>query len=206
MSYTDHRLGQERLHGVANCPHCGVASPLLQLVWKSQYATERNDGGPYSKWAAFRCTSCGHIVTAKGAENAGVDNPLVVEIFPDVWQVDELVPERVRNYLSQAHNTLAAPDASVVMSAASIDAMLKDNELTEGSLYNRIDEAVAKGILTQIMADWAHRVRLDANNPRHADNNTPHMSRDDAQRAFDFANALTEYLYLLPSRMPPEEA
>jgi len=90
------------------------------------------------------------------------------------------------------------------MSASSIDAMLKDNNLSEGSLYTRIDQAVTNGILTQKMADWAHRVRLDANNPRHADASTPHMTADDAKRAFDFANALTEYLYLLPSRMPPE--
>ena len=154
-------------------------------------------------WAAFRCTTCGHIVTAKGEEGANEGNPLIAEIFPDIWQLDEVVPERVRNYLNQAHRTLSAPDASVVMSASSIDAMLQDNGLVDGSLYNRIDQAVTNGILTQKMADWAHRVRLDANNPRHADASIPHMSADDAKRAFDFANALTEYLYMLPSRMPP---
>jgi len=137
-------------------------------------------------------------------EGEKVANPMVAKIFPDVWHVSELVPERVRNYLAQAHHTLSAPDASVVMSASSIDAMLKDNGLSEGSLYSRIERAVTDGILTQKMADWAHRVRLDANNPRHADNQTPHMTTEDAKRAFDFANALTEYLYLLPSRMPPE--
>jgi len=142
-------------------------------------------------------------VTAKGEEGANENNPFVVEIFPDIWQVDELVPERVRNYLTQAHGTLSAPDASVVMSASSIDAMLKDNGLAEGTLYIRIGQAVTNGIITQKMADWAHRVRLDANNPRHADDQTPHMTAEDARRAFDFANALTEYLYLLPSRMPP---
>lgn len=138
-------------------------------------------------------------------EGANIANPHIVEIFPDVWEVSEIVPERVRNYLEQAHRTLGAPDASVVMSASSIDAMLKDHGLEDGTLYARIDQAVVDGVLTQKMADWAHRVRLDANNPRHADNSTPHMSADDAKRAFDFANALTEYLYILPSRIPAEE-
>jgi len=92
------------------------------------------------------------------------------------------------------------------MSASSIDAMLKDHDLTEGSLYTRIEKAVVDGILTQKMPDWAHRVRLDANNPRHADAATPPMTDEDARRAFDFAKVLTEYLYLLPSRMPPEES
>ncbi|WP_369126389.1 DUF4145 domain-containing protein [Roseovarius nitratireducens] len=99
---------------------------------------------------------------------------------------------------------MRAPDASVVMSASSIDAMLKDHGLENGSLYTRIDEAVTQGLITQKMADWAHRVRLDSNNPRHADTTTPHMADEDAKRAFDYAKALTEYLYLLPSRMPPK--
>lgn len=126
------------------------------------------------------------------------------QIFPDIWQVDANVPARVSTYLNQAHKTLAAPDASVIMSAASIDAMLKDKGLEEGSLYKRIDQAVEDGLLTSTMAEWAHRVRLDANNPRHADAETPHMTADDAQRAFEFANALIQYLYVLPSKMPPK--
>ncbi len=204
MSYRNHRMGNHLL-GISNCPHCGISAPLLMRCWSSDGPLARNDGGIPSRWAVYRCNSCGHIVSAKGRPNENVSNALVDQIFPDVWQVDEIVPARVRNYLHQAHQTLASPDASVVMAASSIDAMLKDNGLTDGSLYSRIEKAVADGILTQNMAEWAHRVRLDSNNPRHADEDTPHMSIDDARRAFDFANALTEYLYLLPSRMPPKE-
>lgn len=165
----------------------------------------RSDGRKTSVWAVFSCSACGHLVTAKGSAGDSNLNPYVVSIFPDVWEIAEVVPARVRNYLVQAHKTLSAPDASVVMSASSIDAMLKDHGLDKDSLYVRISEAVTKGILTENMAEWAHRVRLDANNPRHADTTTPHMSPIDAKRAFDFANALAEYLYLLPSRMPPEK-
>lgn len=205
MSYRHHRMS-DLLKDVQNCPHCGIASPLLQTVWQSEMQIPRSDNGRPSIWAAYRCTTCGQIVTAKGREGDGESNPMIVQIFPDIWEVSDLVPERVRNYLAQAHRTLSAPDASVVMSASSIDAVLKDNNLTEGSLYKRIDQAVKDGILTQKMADWAHRVRLDANNPRHADEQTPHMTSEDAKRAFDFANALTEYLYLLLSKMPPNNS
>jgi hypothetical protein len=152
----------------------------------------------------FSCTACSGIVSAKAPVPNKGGHPYIMEIFPDIWHVSEVVPERVGNYLDQAHKTLSAPDASVLMSASSIDAMLKEHNLNEGSLYSRIDEAVTQGLITQKMADWAHRVRLDANNPRHADLTTPHMTAEDAKRAFDFANALTEYLYLLPSKMPPE--
>ena len=159
---------------------------------------------PGSTWAAFSCTTCSQVVTAEGYPGVGPKSS-ILHIYPEVWEPDEVLPERVRNYITQAYRTRHAPDASVVMSASSIDAMLKDNGLSDGSLYARIAKAVTEGILTTRMADWAHRVRLDANNPRHADDQTPHMTNEDAQRAFDFAKALTEYLYVLPSRMPPEQ-
>lgn len=195
-----------QLLGVDNCPHCGVASPLLLRLWNSDRPVSRSDGGESSFWSVFQCTTCGHLVSAKGVPGLPKEIAPVSEIFPDIWEVSDVVPDRVSTYITQAHRTLHAPDASVVMSASSIDAMLKDHRLDEGSLYSRIDKAVEAGVLTQTMADWAHRVRLDANNPRHADDTTPHMTQDDAQRAFEFAKALTEYLYVLPSRMPPKAA
>jgi hypothetical protein len=84
-----------------------------------------------------------------------------------------------------------------------IDAMLEEKSLREGSLYQRIDKAVEAGLITKSMADWAHRVRLDANDIRHADETSADMTWDDAARAFGFAEALAEILYVPPSRMPP---
>jgi hypothetical protein len=80
--------------------------------------------------------------------------------------------------------------------------MLKDMDLHDGSLYERINRAVERGLITKGMADWAHRVRLNANNPRHADDKRPHLTHADAKRAFDYAVALAEILYVLPIRMP----
>lgn len=204
MSYEDLPMGPELLN-VSNCPHCGVASPYLPQVWQPKSPLVPTNGGRSIVWAVYACRSCGSLITAKAHPGYETFNAPIQKIFPEVWQVPELVPEKVRGYLEQAHRTLHAPDASVVMSASSIDAMLKDHGLTDGTLYRRIDQAVTDGLITQKMAEWAHRVRLDSNNPRHADENVPNMSAEDARRAFDYANALTEYLYLLPSRMPPAE-
>jgi len=131
-----------------------------------------------------------------------VSNPIIEECFPPAWTPSSALPTRVAHYLKQARQTMASPDASVVMSASAIDAMLKEHELKDGSLYKRIDDAVTQGILTKGMAQWAHRVRIDSNNPRHADEEAAPMSLEDARRAFDFAEALAEILFVLPSRMP----
>jgi hypothetical protein len=51
------------------------------------------------------------------------------------------------------------------------------------------------------MAAWAHEVRLDANEQRHADEELPLPAEDDAQRAIGFAVALGEILFVLPAKV-----
>ena len=203
MHFTDYKFGGQLL-GIDNCPHCNVSKPLLRRVFSlvENQIAPRGDGGPPSGWSVYRCTSCGYLVTAKGQESDTGPHPYVETIFPPLWSVNECVPTRVALYLVQAHRTLSSPDASVIMSASSIDAMLKDHDLPEGTLRERIDIAVQQSILTQRMADWGHRVRLEQVNYKSASVDAPPMEYADAKRAFDFANALTEYLYVLPSRIP----
>ena len=176
------RIGDQLL-GLSNCPHCGTAHPTLKSAWHSQQPTYRADSLSPSIWAAYGCTSCGSIVTAKGKPGATESNPFIVAIFPAPWEADATIPARVAKYLKQAKGTLSSADASVLMSAAAIDAMLKDKNVNSGSLNQRIDEAVRVGLITNGMAEWAHRVRLDGNDSRHADAASPDLSWDDAQRA-----------------------
>ena len=87
------------------------------------------------------------------------------------------------------------------MCASAIDAMLKDKGLKEGRLYDRIDQAATKHLITPDMAKWAHQVRLDANDQRHADEAAPLPSQKDAGLCLSFALALAEVLYVIPARV-----
>ena len=49
------------------------------------------------------------------------------------------------------------------------------------------------------MSEWAHEVRLDANDERHADETAPLPNEDDAQRCIDFTKALALFLFVLPT-------
>ena len=51
------------------------------------------------------------------------------------------------------------------------------------------------------MAQWAHQIRLDANEQRHADKDIGLPTQDEAKLTFDFAMAFAEYLFVLPSRV-----
>jgi len=106
--------------------------------------------------------------------------------------------------LEQAIETLSSPDAAAMVAGSAVDAMLKFLGYTEGSLYKRIDAALADGILTKGMADWAHSVRLGSNRPRHADADRPHVSSEEARLSVSFAQALGDFLFVLTAKI--EEA
>jgi len=88
-----------------------------------------------------------------------------------------------------------------MLAASAVDAMLKEKGLKDGRLYDRIKTAAEKHIITPEMERWAHQVRLDANDERHADESAPFPSEEDGKRCIDFAEAFGEYLFVLPARV-----
>ncbi|WP_203074702.1 DUF4145 domain-containing protein [Falsiroseomonas ponticola] len=125
----------------------------------------------------------------------------IEEFYPRIEDLDQSIPEAARVYLAQAFLSLHAPDGAVMLAASSIDAMLKALNLQAGSLYSRIEAAVKGGKLTPAMAQWAHQVRLDANDVRHADEKSPHHDEASARRVLEFARALADFLFVFPHRV-----
>jgi hypothetical protein len=190
-----------QLWGVDNCPHCGVSHPVLMMIWNSNGPTERATPGPKHPWAAYRCVSCGSIVIAKGTANQAVNTARVVELFPSVKEAHIDVPEPARTFLNQAFQTLHAPDAAAMVAGSAVDAMLKQLGYTDGSVYSRITQAVTEHNLTEGMGTWAHEVRLGSNRPRHADDEKPHVTAEEAKQSVEFAEALAYFLFVLTKQV-----
>lgn len=51
------------------------------------------------------------------------------------------------------------------------------------------------------MGAWAHDVRLGSNRPRHADQDDPHATPQEARQAIEFAKTLGTVLFVLPNRI-----
>lgn len=177
------------------CPHCSVANPNLSR----KHVLETRDHASQNRrvWSFYGCGRCGGIVTASAPE----DHQEVLEIFPDTRKVSGDIPERARSYLEQAIASIHAPSGAVMLCASSVDAMLKHKEYSSGSLYQRIERAVADNLITSEMAKWAHDVRLDANDERHADEAAKMPTEDDANRTINFVAAFAEYLFVLPAKV-----
>lgn len=194
------------LQMVKRCPFCSKADPTFLRVWSTDgtSGTPRGDGERPQKWAAYRCASCGSVLTACGAPGSEIGNaaePEVYAIYPAPVAVPEDIPPIAKRFLEQAVETLHAPDAAAVMAGSAVDAMLKHSGYIDGSLYSRIDKAKDDGLLTKGMADWAHSVRLGSNRPRHADDEKPHVSNAEAERSVRFARALGDFLYVLTAQI-----
>ena len=178
------------------CPHCSVNSPNLAHIMDCETNNHKNSDRRW--WKIYKCHKCGGLVIAASRENA---NGNVAEFYPTVKMLDDSIPPPAYEYLSQAIETLHAPSGSIMLSASSIDAMLKLKNYIDGNLYSRINKAASDNLITQEMATWAHEVRLDANEQRHSDNKLELPIKEDAQKTIDFALALAEYLFVLPSKI-----
>lgn len=163
-------------------------------------------------WKVYVCSNCDNIVTAKGhieelidRESDSYTKVLIADaVFPAPKGVAVQLPGSARRFLEQANNSLAtAPDGAGILASSAVDSMLKEKGYgnRDESLYARIQAAVKNRLLTQDMGEWAHIVRLSSNNLRHADNENPHLSQEQAQIVVDFAEALGQFLYVLPSHV-----
>ncbi len=186
------------------CPHCGVDSPNLTKV--HNFETECHNPLELVRekhWGIYVCRRCGGVVAAEfwtgnsysGAKIEGI------KMYPSVKLVDESIPDPARTYLQQALASIHAPAAAIMVAASAIDAMLKAHNYENGNLHGRIEQAAKDHLITATMSAWAHEVRLDANDQRHADKNALLPTQDDAVKCVEFSLALAEYLFVLPARV-----
>lgn len=188
-------VNQGKLLEIDRCPHCSVDRPHLQH--KTTIETSDHTGTFRRVWVVYACTRCGGVVTAWSHKG----NTLIKKMYPEPLKVEEAIPDRAKEYLEQAINSISSPAGAVMLAASSVDAMLKEKELTEGSLYFRINKAVEMHLITEEMSRWAHEVRLEANDQRHSDNNSALPTSEDASKLVDFVQALGTFLFVLPARV-----
>jgi hypothetical protein len=178
------------------CPHCAIAKPLLVRIHAFETANSKNTNKRL--WGVYKCTTCGGALLGSAQVNPRNSNPNILDIYPHSEKQPASLPVKASSFLSQAMESLHAPSGAIMLCASSVDAMLKEKNYKQGSLYTRIDQAAKDGVITKDMAEWAHDVRLDANDERHADENATLPETDDAKRCIEFTKAFGIYLYTLP--------
>ena len=166
-------------------------------MYKWNTETTAFTGGNKRFWYVYECVTCGGVMLTV-APNSVSD---VRQFWPSLATVSDAVPDRARQYLTQALGSLHAPAGALMLTASSLDAMFKAKGYAAGSLYTRIDAAAKDHLITQEMAAWAHEIRLDANDQRHSDEDAVLPDQSDAHKVIEFTLALAEFLFVLPARV-----
>jgi len=210
-------MNNTTIQNLPQCPRCHVARPSFSIVGGIVTTALTNQGLSNLRYfsATYKCTTCDRMVT--------VESPITDGGKPDQIEVQTILPEpntiakeivgKSHHFLVDALTSLNAPTASIMASCSAIDSMLKDRGIgrrdennKDRSLYNRIEIAVTEGVLTKEMSEWAHRIRLDANDQRHADEDAKLPTIEKAQEVLDLAKGLGEVLFVLPEKALAQEA
>lgn len=153
----------------------------------------------------FECGSCkGYVQVTWSAQEFGGSKrlhdyrvlpwPLGKPKAPENW------PKNVGRFWEQAHDSARNEniDAAFVMARSALQAALRHMNAKGEKLYKEIEVLSTSGILPKIIADWAHEIRLIANESAHPEDGTP-PKKNDVKEVLDFLDFMFVYLFDLPN-------
>jgi hypothetical protein len=198
------------------CPKCGDNASMPSIGIEPQL-TKRRASLKYDRHADLfaalhlcpndQClgSTIGYYTLSSSSRSAV--NPWQYEFHTPEYHartVSSLIPERPRKILQEAHDTRTSPVACAAMTVRAVEAMLAELKVVKpNGLKGRIEKAVAKDLLPQVMADWAEEIR-EIGNDSHtdsADDPDPLPDSEEAARALMFADTLADYLFVLPTQI-----
>ena len=151
--------------------------PVKSLSWDSPLI------GPATQ-VAYSCANCRRysVALAPGAsghaDNVNVNDRKIgtasqVAWVPRIGDAVEYpdVPAHISSAASEAHEcfSIGAKKAAILMARSVIEASAKEQGVTSGTLYSKIEALVKKGIVRPLIAEAAHGVRDFGNDMAHGD-------------------------------------
>ena len=119
---------------------------------------------------------------------------------PEEPEIHEHYPERIKVLFSDLQDMARQnrTPSLIVTGCRSVLEVACGELGGEGkNFFSRIDDLLAKNILTQPLADWAHRLRLDGNAAVHEIEATP----EQATELIEFIKLFLEVTFVLPRRI-----
>lgn len=167
----------------ATCGRCGTYSHMTAFGGGSQ----QNKGTEWIVESAFKCDACGRLNIGTRRLQSGVQGFATPETNRSFWDRNTSttewtptlvrgqsfpdVPTHVATPASEAHRcrSIGALMSAILMARAVIESVAKDNGITSGSLFNKIDAMHAAGLIDLFAKETAHTVRVFGNDMAHGD-------------------------------------
>jgi hypothetical protein len=162
------------------------------------------EDGPYFRYTLVECPRDHAILviqqdTSEDFGSYNWDDPQ--RVYPVRYRtLSTLIPEQLRQIHEEARSCLGAKayTAAAVMSGRTLEATCALNGITGGTLHQSLQKMKQEGLIDGRLWEWADALRTVRNSAAHYDENT--ISRQDAEDALAFSEALLDYLYVLSAR------
>jgi hypothetical protein len=120
--------------------------------------------------------------------------------YPSPHRISPTVPEELRREWGEARTCFdsKAYTACLVMVRRTLEGTCRDQGVSKRTLARSLEELKAQGLIDGMLADWADALRLAGNRGAHFTGES--VSREDAEDALEFAEALLDHIYVLRQR------
>jgi hypothetical protein len=190
------------------CPFCGEKGNF-----SLEYHTEKKKPNSAKRlnFDLYRCNVCVgfvHVLWSAGEYAHGMSGLYNYKVLPRPLsgkpEPSPNWPDGMTRFWIQAHDSLRNEnwDAANLMARSALQFVVREKGASNGNLKEQINDLGTKGVLHPLMQEWAHEVRLLANDSAHPTSPVPEpVTPQDARVIVNYLDLLLFYLYDLPAQI-----
>jgi hypothetical protein len=195
------------------CAFCGEKGNFKTV----QHLERKKSGGipKVLNYDTLQCGQCGNYMFAfwsassHGHGSGAMHDHHVLPWYRSTTDYPKHWPPDVGRYWVEARRSIEGKNwtAAGLMARSAIQLVARSHEAEGKNLKEEIDDLAAKGLLPPITKEWAHEVRLLANEGTHPKPGTTGTDEKDAKDVVEFLSFLMTVMYNLPKQIEdyPEE-
>ena len=185
------------------CPLCGrpATSEVRGLVTWDGYDESGQAINPPCEWGLLQCNRCWEpCVQLREDYGRGFVNDEPAIYYPSPHRISSSVPQALQREWGEAQACFDAKayTACLVMVRRTLEGVSKDQGVAKRTLNENLKELKARGLMDGMLAEWADALRVAGNKGAHFTGEA--VSRQDAEDALAFAEALLDHIYVLRQR------
>jgi hypothetical protein len=156
--------------------------------------------GPEEPPTVFRLLQCGTCGLPILQDQCETFHEEFGTVYPAPRRLSVVIPEPLRRAWQEAETCYGAKayTACAVMARRVTEGVCKENGVAARSLVQGMRELQERGVVDGTLAEWSDALRILGNRGAHYD--SPVVSRQDAEDALAFTEALLDHLYVLKKR------
>jgi hypothetical protein len=183
------------------CPRCERSVVAVPHGYTTYYEPSE---GPPERWTLLQCPN-GHVLLVIQNEYSGsgmsFDDDEPFRAYPPQERPLSLtIPDRLRSTHDEARRCFRAKayTAAAAMTGRTLEGACELHGVNEGPLYRSLAKMKQQQLIDGRLWEWAETLRVVRNAAAHF--NDEEISRQDAEDALAFSEAILDYLYVLTAR------